>query len=245
MSIVAPAILASSREDFDKKLATIARIRSVSRIQIDVVDGKFAAPASWPFNAKAYKGEPTVLDTMVQSAEMLPCLDRIEYEVDLMCFNPEQSAKAWVELGVSRLTFHAESMTDIAYALHSARTFFGKGDIFCGGLVSFGLALNIDSDLSLIEPHLTGIEYVQFMGIARIGRQGQPFDRRVLDTIHIFHARHPSVAIQVDGGVSLTNAKSLLSHGVSSLVIGSAVCRASDPDAEIKKFEAFESHFGV
>ncbi len=169
MSIVVPAVLPSSRADLEKKLALIARIPSVSRVQIDVVDGKFARPASWPYTA------PRELRDMVERGEMLPHLDRFTYEIDLMCVDAERMAEAWLALGATRLTFHAESTTDLGRLLSSARKRYGAGDGFTPGLVSFGVALNIASDLSLIEQNLGKIEYVQCMGIAKIGYQGIPF----------------------------------------------------------------------
>lgn len=238
MSIITPAVLPSSREDLKEKLALLGNISSISRIQIDVVDGKFATPASWPYIA------PEELGDMVASGDMLPNLHRVEYEIDLMCLDPREAAEAWLALGASRLTFHAESTTDIRRLISFAHTRLGCGPVSCG-LVPFGLALNIESDLSLIEPYFDQIDYVQFMGVARIGRQGQPFDRRVLEKIRIFHARYPKILIQVDGGVSLETAKELLARGVSQLVVGSAILRATDPSIEMMKFESLQNSYGV
>jgi ribulose-phosphate 3-epimerase len=238
MSLVVPAVLPSSRIDLEEKLALFARMPSVSRVQIDVVDGRFATPASWPYTV------PQELNNMLASGEMLPELDRITYEIDLMCFDPESAAESWLALGASRLTFHAESSINVSHLLASARERFGCGFISCG-MADFGIALNVMSDLAIIEPYLDQIEYIQFMGIARIGRQGQPFDRHVLDKIRLFHSRHPKIAIQVDGGVSLDTAHELVALGVSNLVVGSAILRASDPVAEVAKFEALHTSFGV
>src|SRR5674476_869890 len=106
MSLVVPAVLPTSREDLEEKLALFARISSVERVQIDVVDGKFATPASWPYSAKATQGTPyPELEAMVQKGEMLPYLDHLAYEIDLMCLDVEQAAEAWLALGASRLTF--------------------------------------------------------------------------------------------------------------------------------------------
>src|SRR3989344_2221029 len=101
MSLIVPAVLPSSRKDFEEKLALFSRIPSVSRVQIDVVDGRFASPASWPFSA------PKEFSDMVESGEMLPCPDRITYEIDLMCIDAERIAEAWLLLGATRLTLHA------------------------------------------------------------------------------------------------------------------------------------------
>ncbi len=235
MSIVVPAVLPSSRADLEKKLALIARIPSVSRVQIDVVDGKFAGPVSWPYTA------PRELRDMVERGEMLPHLDRISYEIDLMCVDAERMAEAWLTLGATRLTFHAESTTDLGRLLSSARKRYSAGDGFASGLVSFGVALNIASDLSLIEQNLGKIEYVQCMGIARIGRQGQPFDHRVLEKIRVFRGRHPEIPMQVDGGVSLDTARRLIALGVSNLVVGSALLGAPDSAATFALFEALQN----
>lgn len=244
MNLVVPAVLPVSRKDLEEKLALLAHIPSVNRVQIDVVDGTFATPASWPFSANATKGTPSELDEMVQKGEMLPHLDRFEYEIDCMCLDANQAVSAWLALGATRLTFHAESAADLPQFLASIRQRYGEGG-FASGLISFGLALNIASDLALLEPCLGEIEYVQFMGIAQIGRQGQPFDERVFEKVRIFHSRHPEVPIQVDGGISLQNAKELLVAGVSTLIIGSRILRASDPAAASAEFEALQTPYGV
>jgi pentose-5-phosphate-3-epimerase len=233
MSIVTPAVLPSSREDLEGKLALLGHIPAVRRIQIDVVDGKFASPASWPYSA------PTDLRAMLDEGVMLPYLDRIEYEIDLMCLATEEAALTWLTLGASRLTFHAESTTNLPYFLQCAGTRYGRE------CLSFGLALNIESDIALIESSLTHIDYVQFMGIAQIGRQGQPFDPRVFKKIEQFHKRHPEIPLQVDGGVSLAMAPRLLSIGVSTLIVGSAILRAADPEAAVATFESLQTSFGV
>ncbi len=225
MGLIVPAALSTSKEDLDKKLALFASFPAISRVQIDVVDGKFASPKTWPYDA------PAEMQALIDRGEMLPALDRITYEIDLMCLDAEKAAGEWLALGASRLTLHAESAIDISRLLESARRCYGEG------CVSFGLALNIETDISLIEPHLSQVSYVQFMGIANIGKQGQIFDQRVFEKIRAFHARHPEVHLQVDGGVSLDSADKLLALGVSDLVIGSAILRASDPAAAFAAFE--------
>ncbi len=233
MSFIVPAVLPSSRKDLEEKLQLFVHLPGVHRVQIDVVDGRFATPASWPYTATAEFAR------MVEHGEMLPHLaEHIEYEIDLMCLDALPAAESWLSLGASRLTFHAESMIDIGQ-LHTAHSRFGKD------AVTIGLALNIASDLSLIEPFVSQIEYVQFMGIANIGRQGEPFDRRVLEKIRIFHTQYPQMLLQVDGGVSLEIAKELLARGVTNLIVGSKIVRAADPFTELAKFEALQSPYGV
>lgn len=230
MRVVVPAVLPVSKADLDEKLALLAAIPAVSRVQIDVVDGQFASPASWPYSAA---GE---LRRAVEQHDLLPHLDRIEYEIDLMCLDALRAAEEWLALGTSRLIFHAESVADLPRFLALARKRYG-------GIVSFGLALGVEGDLALIEPVLGDIEYVQFMGIARIGRQGQPFDERVLEKVRVFREGHPDTPLQIDGGVSLVNARKLLGLGVANLVVGSAILRARDPSAAIAALERCQDRY--
>lgn len=239
MSLVVPAVLPTSKKYLEEKLALFATIPSISRIQIDVVDGKFASPASFPYT------ELTEFRRMVERGEMLPHLDRFEYEIDLMCLDAEQVAGDWLALGATRLTFHAESTTNLSRLLASVRQKYGSGARFAPGLISFGLAINIASDLALVESNIEYIEYVQCMGVVRVGRQGQPLDESVFEKVRIFHSRHPSIPLQVDGGISLRNAEKLVALGVSTLIIGSAIVEASDPAAIVAQFESLERSFGV
>lgn len=246
MSLVVPAVLPSSHKDLGERLSLFASLPFVNRVQIDIVDGKFAAPASWPYFAKATQGTPySELKQMVADGYILPYLDHFEYEIDLMCLDAERVAEDWLSIGATRLIFHAESVTDLPRFFRIVRSRYGAGTGFAPGLISFGLALNIESDLALIEQCISEIAFVQFMGIARIGRQGEPFDNRVLEKIRILHSRHPELPIQIDGGVSLANAKQLIKLGATNLVVGSALLHSSNPYKMIAEFDAFQSPYGV
>lgn len=239
MSILVPAVLPTSREDLEAKLTLFAGMPSVSRVQIDTVDGRFASPASWPYTAVQE------FRALIAEGAQLPNLERFEYEVDLMCLDAERAGDAWLAFGATRLTFHAETTTDLARLLARMHSRHSAGAGFMPDLVSFGIALNAGSDLSLIESSLEQADYVQFMGIQRIGRQGQPFDRHVLDRIRAFRARHPDMPVQVDGGVSLEHACELAVLGVTNVIAGSAILRATDPFAAAAAFDNLGSEYGV
>lgn len=234
MSFVVPAILPSSKRELLEKLEAFSQIPSVNRIQIDVVDGRFASPASWSYSA------PQEFLKMVKDGEMLPHLHRIEYEMDLMCIDAEQEIESWLALGASRLTFHVESIINLQKFLTSVRKRYGAG---FASLISFGIAINVASDMSLIEQCLGEIDYVQFMGISKIGRQGQPFDQRTFKKILAFHSRHPEIPLQVDGGVTLDIAEKLMMFGASNLIVGSALTRGCDPATVIEEFEKLQNPY--
>jgi len=239
MSLVVPAVLPSSKADLTEKLNLFAAIPKISRVQIDVVDGKFAAPASWPYTA------PEELERMVKEGATLPHLESITYEIDLMCADTVSAAGAWIALGATRLTLHAESATDLSGLLATLRQRYGGGTARVPGLLTLGLALNVASSPALIEPYVQEVEYIQYMGIARIGQQGQPLDERVYEKIRSFRTRHPETPLQVDGGITLDKAKKLVALGAASLVIGSGILKASDPIATVAAFEELETPFGV
>ena len=240
MGVIVPAILSASKADFDEKLERLSGIDRIQCVQIDVTDGRFSSPASWP-----YAGGTKEFAELVTSGHMLPHAGQLQFEIDLMVNNPEAVTGPWLVVGASRITVHAESTTYLPRVITDLRVRYGHEKDFAPDLVSFGLALNISSSLALIEPFIQYIDYVQFMGIAKIGRQGEPFDRRVLDRIRTFRQKYPKMPIQVDGGVSIGTAPALLAAGVDRLVIGSDLWKAPDLRARFAEFEALTNEYGM
>ncbi|MEK7390774.1 MAG: hypothetical protein AAB635_01405, partial [Patescibacteria group bacterium] len=105
-----------------------------------------------------------------------------------------------------------------------------------------GVAINPASSNEQLESVLdcesgTGsVDFVQFMGIAKIGFQGQLFDERVYDKISGLRATRPNVTISVDGGVNLETATKLIEAGANRLVVGSALFESEDVAVTIEKF---------
>jgi ribulose-phosphate 3-epimerase len=238
MSVIVPAILPKSRADLEEKLAQL--VGRVESVQIDIIDGRFVSPPSWPYVEPLKE-----IHTLFAEGEMLPYVDQLKYEMDLMVSAPEEVTGIWIEAGAAAMTIHAESTQYLPRAITDMQVKYGHEKNFAPGLLSLGLAINIDTDISLIEPYLHSADYVQFMGIAKIGRQGEPFDQRVIRKITQFRHAHPDVLIQVDGGVSLLTAPALLSAGVDRLIVGSALWNAPDLEAELEKFNSLVQEFGT
>lgn len=231
MSKIVPAILPTSHEDLEKKLEQLHDL--VDSVQIDIVDGRFVAPASWPYSAGTaeFKG-------LNYNDGRLSYLGQMHIEMDLMVADPEMVTGIWIDAGAERLTIHAESTKYLPKAVTDLEIKYGHSKGFAPGLLSIGLAINLTTETSMIERYLDHIDYVQFMGIATIGRQGEPFDARVLRKISAFKRKYPGIPIQVDGGVSLETAPLLVKAGVDRLIVGSALWRAADLGAELEKFNA-------
>jgi ribulose-phosphate 3-epimerase len=158
---------------------------------------------------------------------------------------PEIVAGSWIEAGAQRLTLHVESTNYLSKTVTELEVKYGHAKDFAPNLISLGLAINIGSDLSVLDPYIDHVDYVQFMGIATIGKQGEPFDKRVLRKIALLKNKYPQLLIQVDGGVSLMTAPALLTAGVDRLIVGSALWRAPNLAEELQKFNDLVQEYGI
>jgi ribulose-phosphate 3-epimerase len=235
MSIVIPAVLVHSRKELDETLTRLEGL--VDLVQVDIVDGRFVGPPTWPY------AEPAEMAITKGEGEF-PSLGHFKFEVDLMVESPEQTVGAWIQAGVARVLVHIETVRNFGGLVNDLKEKYGHEKGFAVDLLSLGVAINIDTDTAVLEPYIDSIDYVQFMGIATIGKQGQPFDRRVLRKIEAFRKAHPDMLIQVDGGVSLETAPDLLSVGVNKLCVGSALLKAPDLVERLHAFEALGDAYG-
>lgn len=235
MATIVPAILAASEEAVAQQLLHVKDF--ASEVQIDIVDGSFAKPASWPYSEQAVNNGTRLPE--------LPHTDALRIELDLMIDDPELTLETWMATGATRLLFHIESTHTMRQILHRMKTEFGHDKDFMTGSLAVGIAMNQTTHLELIEPYLSEIDYVQFMGIQRIGVQGQPFSKEVFTLIERFRKKYPHMPVQVDGGVSITVAAELLSLGVSRLVVGSALWTADNPIERFKELESLTERYGI
>ncbi len=232
MGVIIPAVLPKSRRELDETLARLARVPGAPTIQIDVVDGHFASPASWPYSEG--REEPEAVPALLESC----------FDADLMVAEPERVADTWLAAGAARLTLHLETLADPGGTLARLKERHGHDKSLSPCSFELGLAVSIETDLRELEPHLPHIDYVQLMGIATIGRQGEPFDPRTLARVRALRAAHPKLTIQIDGGVTRESAPDLLAAGADRLVVGHAIARAPDPSQAFADFSAIVGHEG-
>ncbi|MES2668190.1 MAG: hypothetical protein V4644_00650 [Patescibacteria group bacterium] len=238
MGIIVPAIIPASRQDLEDKLALLSGL--AKEVQVDIVDGVYAGPASWPYAEDV--AEPS---RMLAEGEMLPHAGEFGYEIDLMSGDPESSAGTWIGLGASRLTVHVESTRFVPRFLKHTKVAYGHDTEFSAGLLSVGLAIGSETDIAVLEPFLEDIDYVQFMGIRTIGHQGEPFSQAVLPRIIAFKKKHPDMPVTVDGGITREIAPKLLEAGVSRLIVGSAIWKAPDPLAALRDLHKLTEMHGI
>ena len=238
MGVIVPAIVPTSRKDLDEKLARLSGL--ATELQIDIADGRFAGPATWPYAHDI--SEPS---RMLAAGEMFPRCDEFRIEIDLMNQDPETTAGSFIGLCATRLTVHAESTRFLARFIQDTKEVYGHDRDFVPELLSLGIAIGAETDISILEPYLDSVAYVQFMGVRKLGHHGEPFDPNVVQRIKTFKRLHPDMPVQVDGGVNRTNAAQLLSAGVSRLVVGSALWSAPDLAAELRALNAIAETYGL
>lgn len=229
---VIPAVMPENYEDLLKKLRCVRGV--VSCIQIDVMDGKFVPSVSWPYDSQG-KDQFTL---MVRGGDMLPFWDEVDYEIDLMVEKPEEVIKDWVALGARRIIVHISSTTHLRGIIDLLEKRYGEaGDLEGVAPVELGVALRTEDSFSDIEPFVHDIDVVQYMGIKKIGYQGQPFDEKVISKIMGLREECPHLIISVDGGVSIETAPLLIKAGASRLVSGSTIFNSRDVRETIFKLK--------
>jgi pentose-5-phosphate-3-epimerase len=133
MGIIVPAIIPTSFNDLSEKLKVLEGLST--DVQIDIVDGVYAKPASWPYLIDSM--EPL---RMLRNGELFPGAGETHFEVDLMSADPESTAGTWIGLGANRLTIHAASTRHVSQFFESMRTLLGHDKDFMPRLLSLGIA---------------------------------------------------------------------------------------------------------
>ncbi len=216
MTEVIPAIMPKTFENIEETVKIVSPY--VSNVQLDLMDGKFVEALTWPYFS--YK-DPNFAALLSESLG-LPEWDKIDYEIDLMSSTPESDVFDWIKIGAKRVVLHFESSKEILKLIKEIRSEYGvaKENI---NAPEIGIAALNDTPLSLWEEIIPSVDFVQLMGIAKIGYQGEPFDERVLDRIKILKNKYPEMILSVDGGVNSDTASSLVKAGIHRLVSGSYI----------------------
>lgn len=223
MTEILPAIIPESFEDLKDKMSLVNGLTHM--VQIDICDGKFVSSKSWPYIGD-YDED---FKKIIEESEGFPFWQSMDFEVDLMVKNPEETFEDWVRAGAKRIVLHVESSENLIDFIKEIRNKYGYyGDSIIG--IEIGIALNVKTPneeiykfFELNDAGRSLIDFVQFMGIREIGYQGQYFDEKVFGKIRELRQSHPDTIISVDGGVTFENAHDIVEAGVNRLISGSAL----------------------
>lgn len=173
---------------------------------LDIMDGVFVPNISYGF--------PVV--------EAIARMARKPLDAHLMIVEPEKYVERFVKAGSSMVSFHLNATKDPDAVLAKIRE--------CGAKA--GLVINPDIPVGALFPHLKNCDYVMLMSVYA-GFGGQKFIEETYGRVKALRAELDAqgldIPLEVDGGVSPSNAAELIRSGADILVAGSAVFKAEDP----------------
>ena len=205
---IAPSMLAADFLHLEKDIETVNRYADI--FHLDVMDGAFVPNISFGF---------PVIEAISSKAEK-------PMDVHLMIIEPEKYVDRFAALGAEMISFHLNAAKDPEALLKHIRSLGVKA----------GLVINPDIPVEDLFPYLKDADYVLLMSVFA-GFGGQKFIEATYDRIRTLKTeiirQGLDIKIEVDGGVSASNAAALADAGAEIFVAGSAVFKSDDPAAVI------------
>lgn len=212
MYVLAPSILSADFANLGRDVEQITKA-GASYVHIDVMDGQFV---------------PNISFGMPIMKAIRPLTDQT-FDVHLMIEEPGRYIKEFKEAGADLICVHQEACT------HLNRTIAQIKEL---GLKA-AVALNPATPICALEHVIEELDMVLIMSV-NPGFGGQKFIPNTLQKVKMLREMADQkglkqLDIQVDGGVTLENAKSILEAGANILVAGSAVFKG-DAKENVEKF---------
>jgi ribulose-phosphate 3-epimerase len=214
MPIIAPSLLASNFLRLEAECQMVNESEA-DWFHLDVMDGRFVPNISFGF---------PVIEKISKVAKK-PC------DVHLMILEPERYAEAFKKAGADHLTVHIEACTHLHRNIQQIKSLGMKA----------GVAVNPHTPIAMLHDILGDVDIVLLMSV-NPGFGGQSFIPHTLNKIRelrkIIDDNKLDVKIEIDGGVTVENAKEILDAGAHVLVAGVTVFGAKDPKQTIAQLKA-------
>ena len=211
---ISPSIIATDYKN-EKTLTEMLGLlekAQASMVHLDVMDGKYVKNKTF---------DHTFVDSIKNKTWLMA-------DVHLMVENPDKVVDDYIAAGADIITVHFSQCKDLVATLKKIKS---KN-------VLAGVAINPnESSMKLIDILKTGlVDIVLVMGVEP-GACGQTFIPGMGEKVAEIRELSRDVLIEVDGGVTLKNAKMLHKMGANILVSGSAIFGSKDIKKAIKDFK--------
>ncbi|HTB51538.1 MAG TPA: ribulose-phosphate 3-epimerase [Ferruginibacter sp.] len=215
MAIIAPSLLSADFLHLEKECKMLNESKA-DWFHLDVMDGRFVPNISFgPMMVEFFRKATTKI-----------C------DVHLMIVEPEKYAADFKKAGADILTVHIETCQHLHRNIQQIKSL---------GMQA-GVAINPHTPVSDLTDILEDIDVVCMMSV-NPGFGGQTFIPHTLTKIKLLREmideRSLKVKIEIDGGVTLANAKSIIEAGADVLVAGSTVFKSTDPKGTIATLKSF------
>jgi len=201
---LAPSILSADFARLGEQVAEATRA-GADYIHIDVMDGHFVPNITI--------GAPIVASIRLWTS--------LPLDVHLMIEHPERHISDFAASGADIITVHVEACTHLHRTIESIKQMGKKA----------GVALNPATPLNSIEEILPYVDLTLIMSV-NPGFGGQSFIPETLSKItrlrKMLDEGKFNAELEVDGGITIDNAVSIVKAGANVLVVGNSVFKAKE-----------------
>ena len=213
MPIIAPSLLAANFLNLDAECKMLNKSEA-DWFHLDIMDGRFVPNISYgPMLVEVFRKATTKV-----------C------DVHLMIEEPGNYAEHFKKAGADNLSVHIEACQHLHRNIQQIKSLGMKA----------GVAINPHTPVSALSDILADIDLVCMMSV-NPGFGGQKFIPYTLEKIKqlrkMIDERGLTVHIEIDGGVTVENASSIIAAGADVLVAGNTVFKSADPIATIAQLK--------
>lgn len=209
---LAPSMLSADFSRLKEELGNIER-GGAQYLHLDVMDGQFVPNITF--------GAPVI--------KMLRPVSNMIFDVHMMVQNPERFFEDFKKAGADIINIHSEAVQSLTNAIEAIHKLGVKA----------GVTIKPKTPVEDILCVLDKVDLVLVMSVEP-GFGGQKFMPDMLEKVkklaQIKKEKNYSYEIEIDGGISLENAKEVIEAGADVLVAGSAVFGAKDQQKASREF---------